>query len=162
MKEVIGNNAGLNDQSTTIMINGKEIKDRQRICIDFNNFFINIGPKLAKKFENSLNPMKYVKSTLNSISIPTINESEVVAATKSLKNSSAGYDEVPARILNQNINIFIKPLTHLVNSLIKKGIFPDELKIAKVVPIFKAADKHCIENYRPISVLSVFSKIWKK
>ena len=105
MKEVIGNNAGLNDQSTTIMINGKEIKDRQRICNDFNNYFINIGPKLAKKFENSLNPMKYVKSTLNSISIPIISESEVVAATKSLKNSSAGYDEVPARILKQNIYI---------------------------------------------------------
>ena len=106
--------------------------------------------------------MQYVKSTLNSISIPIISESEVVAAIKSLKNSSAGYDEVPARILKQNINIFIKPLTHLINSSIKEGIFPDELKIAKVVPIFKAADKHCIENYRPISVLSVFSKILEK
>ena len=110
---------------------------------------------MAIIFENSLNPMQYVKSTLNSISIPIISESEVVATVKSLKNSSAGYDEVPSRILKQNINIFIKPLTHLINSSIKEGIFPDELKIAKVVPIFKAADKHCIENYRPISVLSV-------
>ena len=71
--------------------------------------------------------MQYVKSALNNISIPIISESEVVAAIKSLKNSSAGYDEVPARILKQNINIFIKPLTHLINSLIKEGIFPDEL-----------------------------------
>ena len=162
IKEVIGNNAGLKDQSSTIIINGKEIKDRQRICNEFNNYFINIGPKLAKNFENSLNPMQYVKSTLDSISIPIISESEVVAAIKSLKNSSAGYDELPARILKQNINIFIKPLTHLINSSIKEVIFPDELKIAKVVPIFKAADKHCIENYRPISVLSVFSKILEK
>ena len=111
IKEVIGNNAGLKDQSSTIIINGKEIKDRQRICNEFNHYFINIGPKLAKNFENSLNPMQYVKSTLNSISIPIISESEVVAAIKSLKNSSAGYDEVPARILKQNINIFIRPLT---------------------------------------------------
>ena len=121
-----------------------------------------LDPNWQKFFENSLNPMQYVKSTLNSISIPIISESEVVAAIKSLKNSSAGYDEVPARVLKQNINIFIKPLTHLINSSIKEGIFPDELKIAKVVPIFKAADKHCIENYRPISVLSVFSKILEK
>ena len=64
--------------------------------------------------------------------------------------------------LKQIINIFIKPLTHLINSSIKEGIFPDEVKIAKVVPISKAADKHCMENYRPISVLSVFSKILEK
>ena len=94
--------------------------------------------------------MKYVKSTLNSISIPIISESEVVTAIKSSKNGSAGYDEVPACILKQNINIFIKPLTHLINSSIKEDIFPDELNIAKVVPIFKAVDKHCIENYRPV------------
>ena len=42
--------------------------------------------------------------------------------------------------------LFIKPLTHLVNFSIKNGIFPDELKIAKVVPIFKANDKQNIEN----------------
>ena len=89
-------------------------------------------------FQNSFNPMQYVKSTLNSIPIPIIGESEVIAAIKSLKNSSAGYDEVPERILKQNINIFIKPLTHLINSSIKEGIFPEKLKIAKVVPIFKA------------------------
>ena len=113
IKEVISNNASLKYQSSTIIISGQEIKDRQRICNEFNNYFINIGLKLAKNFENSLNPMQYVKSTLNSISIPIISESEVVAAIKSLKNSSAGYDKVPAHILKQNINIFIKPLTIL-------------------------------------------------
>ena len=66
---------------STIIINGKEIKDRQRICNEFNNYFINIGPKLAKNLENSLNPMQYVKSTLNSISIPIISESEVVRSS---------------------------------------------------------------------------------
>ena len=115
-----------------------------------------------KNFENSLNPMQYVKSTLNSISIPIISESEVVAAIKSLMNSSAGYDEVPVRILKQNINIFIKPLTRLIISSIREDIFPDQLKIAKVVPIFKVTDKHCMENYRSISVLSVYSKILEK
>ena len=99
---------------------------------------------------------------LNSIVIPTISETEVVAAIKILKNTSAGHDEVPPHILKQNVQLFIKPLTHLVNSSIKNDIFPDELKIAKVVPIFKANDKQNIENYRPISVLSVFSKIIEK
>ena len=117
---------------------------------------------MAKNFENSLNPMHNVKSTLNSISIPIISQSEVVAAIKSLMNSSAGYDKVPARILKQNKNIFIKPLTHLINSSIKEVIFSDEHIIAKIVPIFKPADKHCMENCKSISVLSVFSKILEK
>ena len=64
--------------------------------------------------------------------------------------------------MKQNVHVFIKPPTHLVNSSVKNGIFLDELKIAKVVPIFKVNGKVNIENYRPITVLSVFSKIMKK
>ena len=111
---------------------------------------MNIGLKLANNFNNITNPLINVKGILNSIVIPTISETEVVAAIKILKNTSAGHDEVQAHILKQNVQLFIKPLTHLVNSSIKNGIFPDELKIAKVVPIFKANDKQNIENYRPI------------
>ena len=106
--------------------------------------------------------MEYVNDILNSISIPTITESEVTDILLSLKNSSAGYDEIPAHILKQNTILYIKPLTHLVNSSINKGIFPDELKIAKVIPIFKSGNKESIENYRPISILSVFTKVFEK
>ena len=124
---------------------------------------MNIGPKLANNFSNFTNPLTNVKGILNSIVIPTISETEIVAAIKILKNTSAGHDEVPAHILKQNVQLFIKPLIHLVNSSIKNGIFPDEFKIAKVVvPIFKANDKQNIKNYRSISVLSVFSKIMEK
>ena len=53
-------------------------------------------------------------------------------------------------------------MTRLVNSSFQNGIFPDELKIAKVIPIFKSEDKADITNYRPISVLPFFSKIFEK
>ena len=59
-------------------------------------------------------------------------------------------------ILKQNTILYIKPLTHLVNSSINKGSLSDKLKIAKVIPIFKSGNKESIENYRPISILSVF------
>ena len=54
------------------------------------------------------------------------------------------------------INEYIAPLTYLVNISIKQGIFPDELKIAEVFPIFKSNDEQYITNYRPISVLNFF------
>ena len=60
------------------------------------------------------------------------------------------------------INEYIGPLTYLVNMSIKQGIFPDELKIAKVFPIFKSNDEQYITNYRPISLLNYFSKIFEK
>ena len=53
-------------------------------------------------------------------------------------------------------------MTHLVNSSINEGFFPDELKIAKVIPIFKSGNIDSIENYRPISILSVFIKFFEK
>ena len=59
------------------------------------------------------------------------------------------------------INEYIAPLTYLGNISIKQGTFPDKLKIAKVCPIFKSNDEQYITNYRPISVLTIFSKIFK-
>ena len=54
------------------------------------------------------------------------------------------------------------PLTHIINKSLKEGVFPSELKLATVVPIFKAGDTNKITNYRPISVLSFFSKVLEK
>ena len=50
---------------------------------------------------------------------------------------------------------------YLINKSVETGIFPDELKIAKIVPIFKSGDKTLVSNYRPISVLRFFSKIFE-
>ena len=90
IKEVIGNNiiGNLKDQSSSIKVNGSIIKDRQLICNEFYNFFVNIGPKLANNFSNFTNPLTIVKGILNSIVIPTISETEIVAAIKILKNAA--------------------------------------------------------------------------
>ena len=60
------------------------------------------------------------------------------------------------------INVYIKPLTHIIDKSMKEGVFPSELKLAKVVPIFKSGDSSQISNYRPISVESFFSKVFER
>ena len=162
MREVIGTKNNLNNDSSVFKINNIEVKDKEIISNEFNNYFVKIGSKLACKCQSSKNPLQFVKSSLNSIFISNITETEVTETILDLNNSSPGYDEVPSIVLKQNIHMLIKPLTYLINSSINKGIFPNELKIAKVIPIFKSGDKTSIENYRPISVLSVFSKIFEK
>ena len=69
---------------------------------------------------------------------------------------------MPASILKQCVGIYIDPLTYLINLSINQGIFPSELNIAKVIPIYKSDDKQLIRNYRQISVLPYFSKMCEK
>ena len=78
---------------------------------------------------------------MKSMFIPYISEYEIIEIIKSLKNSSAGYDNIPASIAKQCIQHYIKPLKYLTNSSFDGGIFSNELKLAKVIPIFKNGDK---------------------
>jgi len=65
-------------------------------------------------------------------------------------------------VVKQCITQLKKPLTNIYNASLESGIFPDQLKIAKVVPEHKRGHKKDIQNYRPIAVLSVFSKLLEK
>ena len=69
---------------------------------------------------------------------------------------------MPASILKKCIDEYITPITYLVNLSIRQGTFPNELKLAKVIPIFKSGNQQLTNNYRPISVLPFFSKIYHK
>ena len=123
---------------------------------------MNIGRSLSQHITSTTNPLSYINTNINSIYIPEILKNEIKTVIYSLKNSSPGYDEMPASILKQCIDTYIDPLTYLINLSINQGIFPSELEIAKVIPIYISDDKQLIRNYRPISVLPFFSKIFEK
>ena len=92
--------------------------------------------------------------------IPYVSENEITKVNQSLKNSSACHDSILASIAKPLIQYYVKPLTHLINTSFENGLFLDELKIAKVIPIFRTGDKKDTINYRPISILTFFSKIF--
>ena len=72
---------------------------------------------------------------------------------------SFGFDKIhPFLLFSAALEIF-RPLTYIINLSLEQGIFPDSLKIAKVIPIFKQGSRSSCNNYRPISVLSALSKI---
>ena len=87
---------------------------------------------------------------------------EVANVIHPLKNSSAGHYEFPTFVGEQCVDSFIDPLTLLINLSLRSGVFPSELKLARVVPIFKAGDSSALTNYRPISVLTFFAKVFEK
>ena len=106
--------------------------------------------------------MSYINNCSNSIVLPPVTLAEVRQTVMSMKNSSAGWDDFPALVAKQSIDSYIEPLTCLINRSFKDGIFPSELKLSRVVPIFKCGDSTALSNYRPISILSFFSKIFEK
>ena len=79
----------------------------------------------------------------------------------SLKNSSPGWDNIPTLIAKYVIHCYIKPLAILINQSLIKGVFPNELKLAKIIPVYKAGSNMELSNYRPISVLYFFQKSMK-
>ena len=88
---------------------------------------------------------------------------EIVEIAKSLgTNSAAGHDKVPMWSVKESINYISEPLTYIINLSINSGVVPDQTKLARMVPLFKSGDKRLFSNYRPVSVLQMFSKFLEK
>ena len=156
----------VNVKSNKYIINNCVETDKNVIANKFNDFFVHIGPSLADKIpKTNIKPTSFIKSEqklTNSFFMEPITHNEVEKIIMSLKDSSPGWDSINAKCLKESYQYFIEPLLHCLNLSFKNGEFPKELKVAKVVPIYKSGESQQIKNYRPVSVLSVFSKLFEK
>ena len=112
--------------------------------------------------DTSITPGKFLSGTEipNSMFLDPTSEYEVTEAVKNFKlGKAAGYDNISMNMIKQSIEFISKPLTHIINLSIVDGIVPDQMKIARVIPVFKCDDYSKFNNYRPISVLPAFSKL---
>ena len=92
-----------------------------------------------------------------------LNFDEFEEAFKSLKrNKAAGFDDLSSNIIIDAYDSLKNILFHVFKVSMQQGIFPDSLKIAKVTPTFTSSGKNNVRNYRPISVLPVFSKVLER
>ena len=123
---------------------------------------MNIGKSLSDKIHSNVYPLTYLIPNEHNLVLPIIQEIEVRNIIMALKNTASGYDCIVGSIMKQCVDNYITPLTHIINLSIAQGYFPDEWKVAKVIPIFKDGDPQDIQNYRPISVLPFFLKYLKK
>jgi hypothetical protein len=140
------------------------VNDKSVIANKFNSYFVNIGNDLSKKCQNDgTSPVSYLKqSNPDTIYLQKIEQCEIVKIIKSLKNASAGHDGIHVKIIKSTYHLFIDCLTHVLNLSLENGFFPDEMKLAKIIPLHKSGDTMNITNYRPVSVLPVFSKILER
>ena len=150
--------------SNRFKCNGKTIEDENLIANKFNDFFINIGPELDKNIPPSnKSPSEYITNVSEAtFTINAVTDTEVANIIGNFNDSAAGWDDLRPKII-KGIKDYVKlPLTHLCNLSFVSGIFPTELRVANVVPIYKSNDEIIFSNYRPVSVLPVLFKLLER
>ena len=126
---------------------------------------MNVGPNIEKDVPIVPNilPKNFLKNRnqFNFIIAHIANE-EVLEIIKSLNNKSSGPSSIPLNLPQIVADLIVFPLCHIINMSFSKGIFPEKLKIMKVIPLHKGGSTQDLNNFRSISLLSIFDKIIEK
>lgn len=133
----------------------------------FNNFFVNVGPNLARKITDTLSSEEcnnnLVERNPSSMFLRAVQEKEIIEIVNKCKyKTSTDSNEIDMKIVKNVIEGISQPVTYICNLSFQTGKFPNKMKIAKVVPLYKSGDRHHFTNYRPLSLLPQFSKILEK
>ena len=148
-----------------IKVNNKVIRNHKEIVETLNNFFVNVGPNTEKNIpvNPKIKPEKFLKNRnqLNFL-IAHISNEEVLDIINQLENKSTGPQSIPIKLLKLIPDLILIPLCKIINHSFQTGVFPDALKISEIIPIHKGGSTEDLNNYRPISLLSIFDKIIEK
>ena len=166
IKHIINIRTMNKDQPSSILVDQRIETNPTKIAEEFNTYFSTIASKLqpnvhpgAQDFHNYLyNPVEQ-----NFIFEP-VDPEEMISIINSLENGKAsGPNSIPSEIFKLIKANICHPLTELINMSFATGEYPDKLKVAKVVPVFKnKGDYLQVSNYRPISLLSNINKVFEK
>ena len=155
----------LNQGLSQLKINGKLLDEPKDVANHINEFFVNVGPSLEESIPkiNHISADKYLKNRNQAnFIIAHISNEEVLTLLQSLPNKGTGPVSIPLRMLKEIADLIVIPLCHIINISFTSGVFPDMLKIAKVLPLHKGGSTLDPNNFRPISLLSIFDNIIEK
>ena len=164
IKDIIGRSKSTMQFPQELKYKNQISRQKPVIADTFNDFFSSIGKNLASKIPiSNKDVLSYIGNYDKNMTSEPLTIEELDQAFKSLQaNKSPGIDEVDINVVQSAYEIIRPLLFHIFDLSLKQGIFPSDMKIAKVTPIFKSGEKDDPGNYRPISVLPCFSKILEK
>ena len=139
IKEVI-NKKKCTRNSQQFILNDQVTVDPRAIANGFNNFFVNIGPTLASKITTGgISHKKFLKEHFqSSFFLEPTNINEINEVISKLKNGAPERDKILPKHLKCISESITHPLSKIANLSFEQGVFPDELKIAVVSPVYKA------------------------
>ena len=166
INEITGRKKPSNDTfPKSIKHGGTIFHDKHKICTEFNKYFVSVGPNLASKIPHvNTNYKDFLGNPHDSELLDKdLTYKEFDKSVSALKaNKAAGFDDLNSNVILHVISSIRKPLFHVLHLSIKEGVFPEILKTSKVNPIYKKGDPSLISNYRPISLIPIFSKIFER
>ena len=150
-----------------LIYNNRTLTNSQGIANGLNDFFCNIAQQLKDENSSTTNggippdiTLRNSQRNLVSMKIEDCSTLEIINIINALKNKATSDLGIqPLKFVCTEIS---PVLNHLISSSLQQGVFPTKLKCAKVIPLHKGGSKTEISNYRPISLLSCFSKIYEK
>ena len=172
--KIINSEKGITHQNTSIPLlelDDKLVTNQHKIANLFNitsyrwqTINVNKNKDVNLTMINPINYLfKYYKNPFTKINWQYASTNKIDKIIKSLKpKNTYGYDKISNCIIKLSSPYIISPLTHICSAALSSGVFPDRLKYAIVKPIFKKGNKQDISNYRPISLLTSFSKVFEK
>ena len=130
-------------------------EDPREIANLFNSYFISIFSSEDSEIEESCSPVD--KPIMNDLCL-TVDDVQTILESLDVTKAT-GPDAIPARLLKETAHVIAPPLSKLFNKSLSTGTVPLEWKEANVVPVFKKGEDDYTENYRPISLLPLVSKV---
>ncbi len=166
MNSIIGRTKNKDSLSSTFIVKDSEETNENIIANSFCEYFTGIGQTYADQIPPSKKSVEhYMKSDRNIASMflgpcDPIEIDNLITSSNAKK--STGHDGI-SMILVKSISKEVSvPLTKIINLSLSTGVVPDDMKMAKVIPLYKAKNKELFTNYRPISLLPTFSKLLEK
>ena len=148
-----------------IEIEGNISNDKKSIANAFNSHFVGVGEKVSNFIPKSnVNFKDYLPPPAeNSLFLAPATTGEMLEIILNMnKGETQDVNDIPFNILKHVALELVKPLTHIYNLSLEKGVFPEQLKTSKVIPIFKSGSPLDVNNYRDIAIINSFSKIFEK
>ena len=152
----------------SFIINSELIKNRRIIATEFNTYFTSIASKLNNDAIQSGIPISEIPDfssylpgrNPNSFHLEDCSHLEIEKIINEFSNDTAS--DIPITLVKKCSKIISPLLAYHFNKFMQTGIFPDQLKIGSVTPVYKSGEKELLKNYRPISTLPLFGKIFEK
>ena len=150
--------------NTIFKVDNQEITDLEDIANRFCSYFSSFGPNLGEEIHSSVSHRSFLSGHFcQSVFFDPVTPNELSEISNAFRpGKAAGNDRIPISIIKQSIQIIADPLAHIINLSITHGIVPDQMKIARVIPLFKAVDRSLFTNYRPISIPLAFLSFLKR
>ena len=139
------------------------VTDEAEIANILNDFFVRVGPAINDSVTlNDIDPLSYIKSCSKSIFLTPTDSPEIQNIIDGMGKTAAGADGITGHILKLLSPTIVKPLVHITNLCFLEGKFPDNLKSALVVPIYKSGDKPFLKITDPSPFCQMFPKLLRE